>query len=231
MAQGDAQLLVAGTATAPVDYVVPGAQEIEPLMVAALFDGSAAAGNFVPCVVLEGPGGVIAGRAPLDTTVTAGSSVYATWFPGVKSASGSSAGVSFHWAHVILGPSTPSGSVATPSTGTVMPIVSLATNTPADYFTVSASVWSAPIVEQQVYGHMLVDGGALTVLNGDVYIDVQNTSGFATGPFAGNGSRFLIGYYSDFTADLGIVGNGWHVFCAGTDTHTFDIHVYFAAWY
>lgn len=84
MAQGDAPLLVAGTSGTPVDYVVPGSQEIEPLSVHAVFDGSGAAGAFLPAVEIIGPGGVVASVSAMDDAVAAGASVDATWFPGVK---------------------------------------------------------------------------------------------------------------------------------------------------
>lgn len=86
MAQGDAPLLVAGTSGVPVDYVVPGAQAIEPLSVRAVFDGTGAAGAFLPAVEIISPGGVVASISAMGATVAAGSSADASWFPGVKDA-------------------------------------------------------------------------------------------------------------------------------------------------
>lgn len=85
MATDDVQIIVAGTASVPLDYTVPNAQEIMPLAANAVFDGSGAAGNFVPTLEIVGKGGVVLARIPTDTTVSAGSSAEVTWAPFLRS--------------------------------------------------------------------------------------------------------------------------------------------------
>jgi len=86
----DAQILAAGTADAPLDYRVPNAQEILLKAVNANFDGSGAAGDFLPAVVIESDGGVVIARA-IGQAVTAGDSAEVSFFPRVGSGSGSPA--------------------------------------------------------------------------------------------------------------------------------------------
>ena len=83
----DAQILAAGTAAAPLTYTVPNAAEFELLAVNANYDGSGAAGDFIPAVVIESDGGVVIARAAdPSVVVTAGNDAEVSWFPGVKNA-------------------------------------------------------------------------------------------------------------------------------------------------
>jgi len=87
----DAQILAAGTADAPLDYGVPNAQEILLKAVNANFDGSAAAGDFLPAVVIESDGGVVIARA-IGQAVTAGDSAEVSFFPRVAGTSAAASG-------------------------------------------------------------------------------------------------------------------------------------------
>lgn len=71
--------------TAPKDYTIPGAQQIRPLSVRASFDGSGAAGAWLPAVqILDNNGNVLSTHADPNVSVAAGGSADVTWFPGVK---------------------------------------------------------------------------------------------------------------------------------------------------
>lgn len=82
MATDDQQVLVAGTASAPCSFTVPGNGQIRPKTVRAVYDGSAAA-TFVPVLRIVSDGGVIVSEAP-GPTIAAGGSAAVTWFPGAE---------------------------------------------------------------------------------------------------------------------------------------------------
>lgn len=79
----DQQILVAGTAAAPVSYGVPNAAEVILLAVQVTFDGTAAAGTFVPAVEIYSDGGVLIARARAEQALSAGSSASVTFAPGL----------------------------------------------------------------------------------------------------------------------------------------------------
>lgn len=81
MATDDQQVLVAGTATAPASFTIPGNGQIRPKAVRAVYDGSAAA-TFVPVLRIVSDGGVIVSEAP-GQTIAAGGSAAVSWFPRV----------------------------------------------------------------------------------------------------------------------------------------------------
>lgn len=78
----DAQILAAGQSSSPLDYTVPNAQEIVLNAVRAVFDGTGAAGNFLPCVTVVSDGGFEVASA-IGSVVAAGGSADASFFPGV----------------------------------------------------------------------------------------------------------------------------------------------------
>jgi len=78
----DALIIRDGPVATPLDYPVPAASAIIPLVVAASFDGSAAGGSFVPVLELLTPDGHVAAYCPLGVTIAAGGSAIGTWFPG-----------------------------------------------------------------------------------------------------------------------------------------------------
>jgi hypothetical protein len=64
-----------------MDYVVPIASDIEPLVVTATFDGSGAGGSFIPCLEVLSPAGNVVARCPANSTIAAGGSAAVSWFP------------------------------------------------------------------------------------------------------------------------------------------------------
>lgn len=68
----------------PVSYEVPNATEIIPKVVTAVFDGTGAAGSFVPTVEIVSDGGVVVARVPCQTTVAAGGSCECTFAPFLR---------------------------------------------------------------------------------------------------------------------------------------------------
>lgn len=83
----DVPLTLGGSEPTPLDYTVPGAQEIDLVSAFATFDGTGAGGSFLPTLRLLAPSGQIVWEAPVDSSVTAGASVSVSWFPGVGAAS------------------------------------------------------------------------------------------------------------------------------------------------
>lgn len=86
----DVSILVAGQAATPLDYTVPNAQEILPKTCCATFDGTGAAGAFLPAIVVESDGGIPV-AIPIGTEVAAGASAFVSFFPGGRVASTASA--------------------------------------------------------------------------------------------------------------------------------------------
>ncbi len=82
----DTQISPVGTVTAPSDWVVPNALEITLGALFAHFNGSGAAGDFVPTAQIISDSGATVVEIPMDGTVVAGSSVEATWAPFLRGA-------------------------------------------------------------------------------------------------------------------------------------------------
>jgi hypothetical protein len=80
----DTQILAGGVKTAPLAYVVPGLQEIIVKAGFATFDGTGAAGSFLPCFRLLSPANKVVGEYITDTAVAAGASAEVSWFPGLS---------------------------------------------------------------------------------------------------------------------------------------------------
>jgi hypothetical protein len=78
--------------SAPASYTVPNAAEIVPKAINATFDGTGAAGSFVPAVEYVSDGGVVVARVPCQTTVSAGGSAEVTFAPFLRSGAGSGGG-------------------------------------------------------------------------------------------------------------------------------------------
>lgn len=66
---------------APLNYVVSNVAEIVPKSVRAVFDGTGAAGPFLPCLVFVSPQGHEIARCPVRDPVAAGADVEVTWAP------------------------------------------------------------------------------------------------------------------------------------------------------
>lgn len=86
----DQQVLVAGTASAPLSYTVPNATEIQLLAVNATVNGAAAASGFLPAIEIVSDGGVVVARVPTLTEVAAGGSAEVTFAPGLVGESAAS---------------------------------------------------------------------------------------------------------------------------------------------
>lgn len=82
----DVQILATQTAASPLDYTVPGSQEILIKSLFASFDGSGSASSFIPAVQVIAPGGHVAGTYLQNGQVAAGGSADASWFPGMNGA-------------------------------------------------------------------------------------------------------------------------------------------------
>lgn len=82
MPTDDIQIQVAGTAPVPLDYRIPGNGQLRPKAINATYDGSGAAGAFLPTIEIVSDGGVVVARCPASS-VAAGASAEVSWFPGV----------------------------------------------------------------------------------------------------------------------------------------------------
>lgn len=88
----DIALLAPGVADAPEGYQIPGAQEIIVKAVTANYDGTNAAGPFVPTLQVIAPNGSILASCPTSTAVAAGGTADVSWFPRSGVASGGTGG-------------------------------------------------------------------------------------------------------------------------------------------
>jgi len=79
----DISILNPATGSGSSDYKIAGALEIIIRSVTASFDGTAAGQSYVPAVQVLDPSGFIVGTFPAGSTLAAGASADATWFPGV----------------------------------------------------------------------------------------------------------------------------------------------------
>ncbi len=93
----DVQILASGVTAAPLDYVIPGAQEILIKNISASFDGGGTGSAWQPAIVLVAPGGKEVGTFPVGNAVAAGASADVSWFPrgGVNAATVTSGDL--HW--------------------------------------------------------------------------------------------------------------------------------------
>lgn len=79
----DAQIHPFGTEAAPADYVIPSGAELLLKNAYAKFDGSGAFGDYKPLLRIISDSGSVVAEAVADTTIVAGESADATWFPRV----------------------------------------------------------------------------------------------------------------------------------------------------
>lgn len=83
----DVSIRATALTPAPMDYKVPGAQEIAPKSVSASMDGTSAAAAWFPCLQLLDPAGNVMFSAIASSGVAAGASADVSWFPRVGSGS------------------------------------------------------------------------------------------------------------------------------------------------
>jgi hypothetical protein len=85
------QIIPLGSAAAPASWTLPPAFSIVPEVVYAMYDGSGAAGAYIPTLEIISDSGHVIGKIPMDNSVAAGSSVEATWAPFLRSGGGAAA--------------------------------------------------------------------------------------------------------------------------------------------
>jgi hypothetical protein len=91
------QVLGWGTQNAPAQRVTKDNEIMTLLAVDATFDGTGAAGSFVPAVQIVSDAGVEVGTFPLGSTLTAGSSARVTFAPFLGESSSTSTTGFLHW--------------------------------------------------------------------------------------------------------------------------------------
>jgi hypothetical protein len=85
----DTQIHPTGTLAVPADYVIPASAELLLKNAYAHFDGSGAAGSYLPLLRIISDAGSTVVEAVADTTIAAGASADASWFPRVGAAAAS----------------------------------------------------------------------------------------------------------------------------------------------
>ena len=83
MPTDDQQVLVAGTASTPASFTIPGNGQIQPKAIFAHYDGSGAATGFYPAIEIVSDAGKTVGIYPTTFTVAAAGSAEVSWFPGL----------------------------------------------------------------------------------------------------------------------------------------------------
>lgn len=94
----DIALISPGVNDAPEGYSVPGAQEIILKSITATYDGTAAAGPFIPTLQILAPNGAVLAACPTSTALVAGASADVSWFPrgSVGTGGGGGGGIQFN---------------------------------------------------------------------------------------------------------------------------------------
>lgn len=82
----DAQIHPTGTVSTPADYVIADSAEVRLKGVYAHFDGTGAAGAYLPTVRIISDAGTVVLETAADTSVAAGASADASWFPHLAAA-------------------------------------------------------------------------------------------------------------------------------------------------
>lgn len=72
---------------APVEFTINGTGDLTLRTAKAIFDGSGAGGDFIPCFAIYTPDGKLLSRTKCEQTVTAGDEAVVTFWPFRKSAS------------------------------------------------------------------------------------------------------------------------------------------------
>ena len=152
----DRQYKPLGTVTAPADWVLPANLELLVKRAFAHFDGTGAAGSFLPTLQVLDDAGRTVLEVPMDASVAAGSSVEASWAPflrGVQAA-------------------TPSGGAVAPSIATFYRSTSLGdaaqtipASSDANITWLHAALPSDGTITGPIIGNQYVQfvGGAITV--------------------------------------------------------------------
>lgn len=80
----DRQYNVGGTQSVPADWVLPDYLAVATKMAYAHFDGTLAAGSYVPCLRIKSDSGDVVCEAVGAEAVAAGASVNVSWFPDAE---------------------------------------------------------------------------------------------------------------------------------------------------
>ena len=106
----DVQILAAGSEATPYAYTVPNSQEIVPKAVSAVFDGTGAAGAFLPLLEIVSDAGIVVAQSPASS-VQSGGTAEVSWFPRVGTGGGAAAstGLPYLFVSRVPGPSIASG--------------------------------------------------------------------------------------------------------------------------
>lgn len=91
MPTDDQQVLVAGIASAPATFTIPGNGQIQPKAIYAVFDGANAGSPFYPALKIVSDGGEVVGIYPTCGTIAAGGTAAVSWFPDVAPCCGEQA--------------------------------------------------------------------------------------------------------------------------------------------
>jgi hypothetical protein len=94
-------ILLSGSEPTPLAYTVPSAQDVQPLVCNATFDGSGAGGAFLPTIEIVNDAGIVISRVSTSTKVAAGASAEVTFAPFLRDESG--AGLSISENGVVVG--------------------------------------------------------------------------------------------------------------------------------
>lgn len=100
----DVPLVSNAISPAPKDYTIPLAQEIVVKSVRAAIDGSGAGGPYLPALQVIAPNGDVMSTSVASSAVSAGASVDANWFPGVKEAAAAASGSGLQYNSGTYGP-------------------------------------------------------------------------------------------------------------------------------
>lgn len=87
------QYLPLGNVNAPASWTLPAALQLQLGAVFAHFDGTSAAGSYIPTLQIVSDSGNTCLEIPMESSVAAGSSVEASWAPFLRSASTSTSSV------------------------------------------------------------------------------------------------------------------------------------------
>lgn len=94
MAEGTVPIAITSPGTSALSYTVPANQVLNLQAVRAVFDGTAAAGAFLPAVQIVNTNGAVMAQT-IGSSVAAGGNADASFFRGVRSTSGTSPTISY----------------------------------------------------------------------------------------------------------------------------------------
>ena len=179
-----------GPVTVPYIYTVSGTGEVIPIDAYADFDGTGAAGSYLPTLRFRSQFGHIIGQSQLSSTLAAGASASVSWFRGVKAAAAAAAassGLPFAQMHTGGGGVT----IASSALNTYVSIHD--TGGVAQFETSDSSIFtngsSTAFTGSPVFGIQINKAGTYRVINNSFVLS------------GGTAGRIVIAYW---TASLGV---------------------------